>query len=644
MSARLKPTRTSLAAAAGLIWALGWGAARDLLIADLRGGMLSLKGFSRAGRFVIVAGFAVLALVLIGLVLSATWREVFSLRTLPGGQIGRGSLVPEPLVPFTLLIVALGTAYILTGAIHSTAPLKIGVLAFYICAASVWSGFAAGLSKSSHLTAIGWLGVAAVVVFFAVRWPAQPKPALEFGVLLALVVLTFAAGQQRLADFDRTSGGSVPFALGQVDQTVELLSGFVLPLMFLIGLDIAEFAIRVGDFVGGVVEERTPRWFLAGAVAIAGGLNLWEAGGTLRDNVLDTSFGEEARNVLAAGVVPVVAVGVWWLVHHPPEWLPRRPALPGSVPDYEEEDVLEPTEITESSRRTGVVLTIVIFLPLLVGTVLQLITQFVLSVDALSDLDNVRRLAHLSRWVSDRTGLWEELAGPIAIAFAAFQYWRGRTTSTIVLATTGFFYLWIQLTAPGRPLDFLPQSHARDDAIWSFVIIVVALAWLVRRRITGPRLRGLMLILPLAWLLPQINFLENPLSIFGLGGALGIGIGFVFDTCVYGEWASESSHRLPRTSRVMLYVGYALFAAALVNWALVTHNLDDIQLYTGQGAQFGFTALGQPLLYVLILSVLIGRPEDEIAVVDEGEEPPPVSTRHPPTPPPTARAAATPGF
>jgi hypothetical protein len=85
---------------------------------------------------------------------------------------------------------------------------------------------------------------------------------------------------------------------------------------------------------------------------------------------------------------------------------------------------------------------------------------------------------------------------------------------------------------------------------------------------------------------------------------------------------------------VLLYVGYVLFAVALVNWALVTHDLADVQLYTGQGALSGFAALGQPLIFLVFLSVITSRPDRVVSAPAMPLPPPPAIVGRPPPPPP----------
>src|SRR5687767_4773092 len=90
---------------------LPWRAAvhtwRDLVWADLRDGALSLRGLSLGTRSLIWLGFGLLVVALGVVVLNDTLRMQFPLMALRSSVIGRGSLVPIPLVPLTLFLVAI---------------------------------------------------------------------------------------------------------------------------------------------------------------------------------------------------------------------------------------------------------------------------------------------------------------------------------------------------------------------------------------------------------------------------------------------------------------------------------------------------------------------------------------------------------
>ena len=253
MSPRLRPTRTTVAATVALIAALGFGAARELVWDELRGGMLNLRGLRRPLQVLVVFGFALVLAMLVAMIFNDFLRGRYDLFVLPSGTTGRGSLVPTPLLSVTLFVLAVGWAFVLASALETLLVARLALLAVYVCFASVWQGFGLG-DANDRLVQVGWVGMLAVVALYAIRLKLPSRPVLDFALLLGFVTLTFAAGQYRLFDFDRSSGGA--FGLFQAVQSVELLAALVLPLLFLIGLDIAAFALNIGEFGAHFVEDR----------------------------------------------------------------------------------------------------------------------------------------------------------------------------------------------------------------------------------------------------------------------------------------------------------------------------------------------------------------------------------------------------
>ena len=59
---------------------------------------------------------------------------------------------------------------------------------------------------------------------------------------------------------------------------------------------------------------------------------------------------------------------------------------------------------------------------------------------------------------------------------------------------------------------------------------------------------------------------------------------------------------MPRTARILLYLGYALLSVTVINWVVASHDLFSVRLFTGGGAMLGFTAFGRPMLYAVIVA------------------------------------------
>jgi len=610
---QVRPNRLTLTAVIGLIIALGFGAVRELLWDELKGGMLNLQGLRRPLRVLVVFGFGLLLAMLIAMVFNDFFRGRYDLLALPGGTPGRGSLIPSPLLSVTLFVLAVGWAFVLASVLDMPIWARIVLLAVYVCFASVWQGFGLG-NRNDDLVALGWVGVGAVVALFVIRIKIDARPVLDFCLLLAFVTITFAAGQYRLLDFDRSSGGA--FGLFQATQSVNLLSTFVLPLMFLIGLDIAAFALNIGEYGTHFLEERFADKVLPVFAAITAALAALQVFFVLRD-----AFDEPSpwQTLAGAALLPLGFAVLWALVH-----VRRR------VVGAEDEAFIL------AARAWAPRIVVLVFLPLIIQTTLLLTLNFVNATNLTTNLDVIQHWEDLSQWVADRQPLWSDLLGIAFLLCAAWLASRHRRNAALFVGGVGVMSLFIELTGANGWLSAWATSRGRTTSMWTIALLITAIVWIARGQLSRHRVRGLLLAFGLALLLGQQSFLEDPIGVLGFLGIALIAMGFVADATAYGDWANRDSPRLPRVSRVLLYVGYVLFAVALVNWALVSHNLADTQLYTGQGALAGFAFLGQPLIFLVFLSVITSRPDPVPAPSPTPAPllPPPASVPRPPAPPP----------
>src|SRR5918997_6022109 len=110
----------------------------DLVWADLRDGTLSLRGLSLGTRSLVWLGFGLLVVALGLVVANDLFRAQFPLAALRSSVTGRGSLVPIPLVPLTLFLVAVSWAFILTGALHAHPLIRIGTVLLYVALTVGW--------------------------------------------------------------------------------------------------------------------------------------------------------------------------------------------------------------------------------------------------------------------------------------------------------------------------------------------------------------------------------------------------------------------------------------------------------------------------------------------------------------------------
>ncbi len=127
----------------------------------------------------------------------------------------------------------------------------------------------------------------------------------------------------------------------------------------------------------------------------------------------------------------------------------------------------------------------------------------------------------------------------------------------------------------------------------------------MRRSFTTKRAATLLFLILSLGLLNQTNFIENPFSPFFAFAGIGfVAFGIAWDALTAGSWANVDSSRLPRTARIFLYVGYTLLTVTIINWALASHNLTEINRYTGGLAILGLDIFGVPYLYALFFTML----------------------------------------
>lgn len=212
---------------------------------------------------------------------------------------------------------------------------------------------------------------------------------------------------------------------------------------------------------------------------------------------------------------------------------------------------------------------------------------------------------------------WQTLLAVVAILATLWFARRGRRTVALYLGILGTDALWIQLTNPGRPSSFLGWSGLEPVDFWWVVIFsAVAFFWLVRGRLTEERARRLSMLVLITLLMRQTGFIEDPFSPFlGFTGVGMIAIGIVWDALTIGFWANNDSRGMPRVSRILLYLGYVLFSIAVVNWSLASHDISQVDFFTGQAALGGFSLFGKPLIYAIFAVTLA-----ELAVDGRGDK------------------------
>jgi hypothetical protein len=244
---RLNPAL--LPALLGFLWAVTVGALRDFVWADLRDGLISANGLSRFARMVIVISFVLLGAMLATLVLGDFWRQRLPLEPSIISAPGRGTLAPTLLLPASIFILTVAWSLALTGARAGGGWLRGGVLALYLLMAAGWVTKLRPDEGNWQQVAWGSVGLAALLVLLPRRW--LPRAEWAFIPLLFAVGAMFSAVQYRLLAADRLSG--LPLGQASLEANILTLTSYALPLLLLIGLDIADFTRHASTWVSAIV-------------------------------------------------------------------------------------------------------------------------------------------------------------------------------------------------------------------------------------------------------------------------------------------------------------------------------------------------------------------------------------------------------
>ena len=236
-------------------------------------------------------------------------RRAFPLLPMVGGTTGRGELVPYILIPLTIFILSVAWGFMLTGALHTRRVVKLAVLLLYLMVAGVWTA-----STASNIPAalLSWSALLFVPVFFFLRRRKKAAPALEFGVLLVAVSLTFGVSQAYAIGAWRTSG--IPGVLTNVPIMLYTFDLLVIPLLLFIGVDIAEFVHKTAGWASGLTDAWTGRRVLYGVLFL---LLAWRLGSVVLETlerIGRSSPADQAAAYAGALAIPLSVGGVWWLI------------------------------------------------------------------------------------------------------------------------------------------------------------------------------------------------------------------------------------------------------------------------------------------------------------------------------------------
>lgn len=587
---RLNPAL--LPALLGFLWAVTVGVLRDFVWADLRDGLISTQGLSRLARALVITGFVLLSAMLAALVLGDFWRQHFPLEPSIISAPGRGTLAPTLLLPVSIFVLAVAWSLALTGARASGGWLRGGVLALYLLTAAGWVTKLRPDETAWAAVAWGSVGLAALLVLLPRRW--LPRAEWTFIPLLFAVGAMFSAVQYRLLTVDRMSG--LPLGQASLEANILTLTSYALPLLLLIGLDIADFTRHAAAWVSAVVDRRTAPGALYVALLIGAGLLLYDLRAPLAAWLAPGQWLQLAPAYLGALGIPLLTLG-WW-------GIARRRGPPLTV-----------DQVAAAAAAVAPPLVVVYLLPALILALLGDVAQ-VLGVTAVLETTpwsaaltaGMTMILAVFDLATREIETWYTGVAVAALGCAGWLLWRRRAAAGLYLGLVSLLLLWGRVTDRDAWLGWLHwESAAIEVLTWFVLLALTAALWLWRRQLTRPRAAALFTTLLMLLLLRQTDFIENPFSPFFAFAGIGfVAFGIAWDALTAGAWANRDTARLPRLSRIFLYLAYVLLTVTLVNWAVMTHDVVQVNRFTGETALLGLDVLGKPLLYVIFVLLLFG--------------------------------------
>lgn len=545
---------------------------------ELRNGAINLRPLSRPLRLLTLCGLLFTCIFLISILFKDTVRVNSPLELLPtDSTTSRGVLVPSYIIPLTLIAITIGWGYMLTGALHVQPALRWLIFALYgfftVAPLMFYVLSEAGIGLTRWTAPLLLL----LLIYAFIMVPRRSLPvALEWVLLTGLhgllvsVCLFAAVRTQMVADSEIRSSYIIEATL--TGNT--LLSA---PFLFLAGLSWIDFGIAMSGWFTGAVRERATTvvaiWIL---FALMGYRLYVPISGIMANGVDVQQLGAWAGAALLCAGLLLIAV-----------WRQRQP--PGG-------------NVSRGLITWLIILPISLMILLVIAALFA--TLFVLpNVFAPGAINRFTQILASIEVLGDGVGQQLPLiVAALALPIIGLAVRRGYAT----VAAYGLILFWHRVldwaTEPGRQLAWLRFDHADVEMIVLLALTGLALVWLRRHQLTGIRAVQLFGLVLLMALINQIDFLDNPLSpVLGFAGAFFLAFGILWNILTAGgQFANYSSAAFPQTSRLLLYIGYALLSVSIAHWYLVSHNIDQ-QILQSDFNLSGFHVFGLPLAYLVLV-------------------------------------------
>jgi hypothetical protein len=561
----------------------------------VRTGRLRLDGLSGPERMLARAGLVTMVLLLGSLLFGDVWRRG---DLLPLTILDDPLFVPDGLVPVTLVVFFLALALIVWGALDASPAVRVAVALLYLVTVSIlgfpsvfevsdswWLVHGDLMLRIGFWTPCGALVLSALLTLLPARVTA--RLGWTTAVLRALTLLGFAAMVVAHLGMDRafSDAGFHGSVQSLIHSGFTGINGLLIPLVFITAVAIVDFATDVSTSLAEPVRSAPARlltWLEVALLAVILA-KLWFAVARHLD-YWSTVLVHQPVAVVRTLLVLVLVAGVAAYV------LRTTPA--GTDADVDE--VKERLTMTGSFVLSSAVLGALVLLGLaqLILTVTEdgwaVEYADAYPVDMLSDAIPI-----VASVLSLGFGLWllrrgSERLGP--------QRSRELGSGLLILGAWNL-PAWVD---------------AATELSWGFSyptidvgVTVVVLGWLLVRwrRVDTGEVSLLLAVVVFSWLvISRGDYLSFLGGLLGLPGVVVVVFGVLYTLLSGSGFTTESSTRLPRESRTLMFVGYLLLSVTILNWLEVIHDPQSPLFATSS-----FYFLGLPLAVWLLVRRVVPR-------------------------------------
>lgn len=531
-----------------------------LLGAPIREGRLRVRGLHPVLRVATMVGLVALAGMLGSLLFNEAWRygELSYLSSVSG----RAVFVPIALIPITLGGLCLAWMLILSGTLQASLAIRILGSAFFLTTTAFISdpllvelSNRTGVSVTKVLIRVSFLAVPVLVALYSAAsrrraWEPKARTITIVGICTCLAIFFGANFWLYLYEADSGLGATLP----------TLMSGNILSLQYLLIPLVYLGAVGVIEFSYGVAE--------------AAAVPAWAAG----------------RDVARVVVLAFIAIKLWiQLFSHLREWatyVSSRPSgflftlyavvLFGVIGALTRSMPRDPDGFENTKERVVLVLIMAL---------------------ALANLFNVLAISGIE-FLSIQFGVNPSPLERVYPSGAVLD-WGPVVLSVLVLAA-GIFLLirddlkerygdWaIALTMVGvwsLPLNLMGLANyypGFNYALLDLFVTIAAAGYILARwgsisTVTAVRLGA---VVAFSWLFAtKGDFLSIIGGWFGLASVAVLVFGILFTLLAGSSFALEETDRLPARARPLIWVGYLLLSATMLNWLLTAHDSEISGLF-----------------------------------------------------------------